>query len=314
MIWLQFIIDTTNEYADPISDCLNDMGALAVTFEDAKDHPLFEPAPGDTPLWPTTLVTGLFDENCDVLSVQYYLKKQLPEKAILKLRIEPLKDQNWVQTSLDQFKPMQFGKRLWVVPSWCEIDNQAVKQEDKQKTVMVLLDPGLAFGTGTHPTTRLCLEWLSENPPENALVIDYGCGSGILSIAAAKLGAKKVIAVDHDPQALQSTKENAKKNQLSELEIQLLLSGDASGAGGVLSLINENEKADLILANILADPLVELKDTFSALLKQNGKIVLSGILEKQTEKLIEAYSTSFDHFEVEILEGWARIAAIKKNT
>jgi len=300
MAWLQLTLETESEQADFVSDCLNEVGALAVTLQDAKDTPLFEPKPDTTPLWPMTIITGLFDANCDLGSLKKELKSTLGNDALFeKLKIEPLEDQNWVQASLDQFKPLRFGTNLWVIPTWSE-------RPPLENSVSVILNPGLAFGTGTHPTTRLCLEWLEENPPKDLNVVDYGAGSGILSLAAAKLGAKTVFAVDYDPQSLQSTNANAKQNDLPKNLIRTFLPEELP-----LTQTGETKKADLILANILADPLIELAETFAHILKPKGIIVLSGILEHQIAPLIKVYEPWFENFEIENLEGWALIKATK---
>jgi ribosomal protein L11 methyltransferase len=205
-----------------------------------------------------------------------------------------LPDQNWTRVWMDQFQPMRFGQRLWICPSGHEIPDPTA--------INILLDPGLAFGTGTHPTTRLCLEWLEAHPPKEELVIDYGCGSGILSLAAKKLGASLVFAVDHDPQALQSTRDNSEKNGFTAKDIVPVLPND----------LKLHKKADLIMANILANPLMELAPTFSELIRPKGLIVLSGILETQCEDVFKHYLPFFELVEVSKQEGWI-CAALKRN-
>ncbi|MCK4708179.1 MAG: 50S ribosomal protein L11 methyltransferase, partial [Gammaproteobacteria bacterium] len=195
MPWLQLKLDTHHEHAERISDLLSELGAVAVTFEDASDQPIFEPDPGETRLWNSTRVIGLFAADTDMEGITNSLTSHVTPELMHHLHIDPLEDKDWERAWMDNFKPIRFGKKLWICPSWhTPSDTDAVN---------IMLDPGLAFGTGTHPTTRLCLEWLDEHavPQE---VIDYGCGSGILAIAAAKLGAEQIECIDTDPQALEA--------------------------------------------------------------------------------------------------------------
>ena len=214
-------------------------------------------------------------------------------EVIQNLQFETLEEQNWTNAWIDHFQPMRFGKKLMICPSWCDSPDPTA--------INILLDPGLAFGTGTHATTRLCLEWLDSHPPHRALVVDYGCGSGILGIAALKLGASQVYAVDYDTQALESTKMNAKKNGFNLTKIIPVLP----------NALKLPQKADLLLANILADPLIELAPFFANLLHTAGIIVLSGLLENQTEKVFQHYKSWFKILEVAYENEWARISAIK---
>ncbi len=297
MSWIQIIINTQMDLAENTSEILSNAGALAVTFEDAKDEPLFEPAPESTPLWQATKVIGLFDATIDIASVKKYLKQHLDNQAVSTLKIEPIEDKDWIRAGMAHFQPMRFGKKLMICPSWCENPDPTA--------ITLMLDPGLAFGTGTHPTTRLCLEWLDQHPPTDATVIDYGCGSGILAIAALKLGARFVYAVDNDPQALISTQHNAKNNALTEKSLLTLLPEalDAS--------LKENKKVDLLLANILANPLISLAPIFAELVCENGTIVLSGFLENQIDAVFEPYKPWFKLLETKNIEGWVRMSAIK---
>lgn len=299
MPWLQFILETTEKKADIYSEHLMEAGAVAVTFLDAKDHAIFEPQVGATPLWNHTRVVGLFDADVDIAAVKFILQERLNEKALDTLQIEPLEDKNWTTAWMDQFHPMRFGQKLWIYPSWSELPSN-------NDITIVQLDPGMAFGTGTHATTALCLEWLDQSLPHtaNATVIDYGCGSGVLGIAALKLGAKKVYAVDHDPQALQSTKTNAEKNNLNELAITTFFPED-------FKHFALPQKVDVLLANILAYPLIELAPTLAGFIKPGGHIVLSGILEKQAEVIVEAYTTLFENLKIEVKDEWVRVTGIK---
>lgn len=293
MGWLQFTLRTSQTNVDAYSDCLTKAGAVAVTLESGENQAVLEPLPGTTPFWKQTSVVGLFEGGADQVAIKKFLKKHLGEEAILNLEIATLEEQNWSNAWIDQFHPMRFGKNLMICPSWCESPDP--------NAVNILLDPGLAFGTGTHATTRLCLEWLDAHPPQEALVVDYGCGSGILGIAALKLGASQVYAVDYDPQALESTKMNAAKNNLDKTKIIPVMPN-------VLKL---PKKADLLLANILANPLIELAPLFASLIRQEGGIVLAGILENQWEEVFSHYQKWFNLLEVSKEEEWVRLSAIK---
>src|SRR6185312_1985647 len=200
MPWIELHSQTTADYADSLSDQLTLLGALAVTFQDAGDQPIYEPTPGAQNLWPETIVIGLFDNSLQPESLLAYLEDQQAAGLIQSFHFKNLPDQDWERICLDYFKPMSFGERLWVCPSW--------QTPPGPNSATVILDPGLAFGTGTHPTTALCLEWLDQHIQTGACVIDYGCGSGILGLAALKLGAKEVIAIDNDPQALEASQKN----------------------------------------------------------------------------------------------------------
>lgn len=288
MPWIQLRINTTNELAEQISEQLEESGAVSVTFQDTYDNPVFEPLPGETKLWGNTDVVGLYDAQIDIDEL----------KAILNLnqysyKIEQLEDKDWEREWMDNFHPMQFGKRLWICPSWRDIPDP--------NAVNVMLDPGLAFGTGTHPTTALCLTWLDSLDLNNKIVIDYGCGSGILAIAALKLGAKRVIGVDIDPQAIQASRDNAERNNVSE-KIELYLAKD----------LPNNLQADVVVANILAGPLKELEPQINNLVKTNGKLGLSGILTTQSQSVYEAYQTHFELDPIIEQEEWCRITGKKK--
>lgn len=292
MPWLQIKFDTHPDFADAFSDALMDVGALSVSFEDSADQPIFEPPPGEMRLWQHTRVVGLFENEVDADKVLLTLTQRIAPQTLPPFRIEQLEDQAWERVWMDEFHPMRFGNRVWICPSWCEAP--------EKDAINIKLDPGLAFGTGTHPTTSLCLQWLDAHPPANLNVIDYGCGSGILAVAAAMLGAKHVWAIDHDPQAVLATNENAEVNQVS----QLITAGKAA--------ITPKEPVDLLLANILAQPLIDFAPKFATLVKTGGQIVLSGILESQTNDVIDAYKHHFDLAPIAQEEDWVRISGIRK--
>ena len=288
MPWIQLRINTTNDLAEQISEQLEESGAVSVTFQDTYDTPVFEPLPGETKRWGNTDVVGLYDAQIDVDEL----------KAILHLdqyshKIEQLEDKDWEREWMDNFHPMQFGKRLWICPSWRDIPDP--------NAVNVMLDPGLAFGTGTHPTTALCLTWLDGLDLNNKIVIDYGCGSGILAIAALKLGAMRVIGIDIDPQAIQASLDNAERNNVSE-KIELYLAKD----------LPDNLQADVVVANILAGPLKDLAPQISKLVKTDGKLGLSGILANQSQSVCKAYQAQFELDPVIEQEEWCRITGKKK--
>lgn len=291
MAWLQLIIPTNDSEADQLSDALMEHGAASVTLQDMQDQPMLEPAIGTTPMWSQTRAVGLFDANQDLKQVIESVEQQLRIK-ISDWKGEPLEDKDWVRAWMDNFKPMQFGEKLWVVPSTYE--------PPQANADNILLDPGLAFGTGTHPTTSMCLEWLDANPPKDKIIIDFGCGSGILAIAAILLGATHAEAVDLDPQALLATVDNAKKNNVSS-KIKTYLPDQF-----------DNKSTPLLLANILASPLIELAAYFSELTEIKGQIVLSGILAEQADNVLAAYRNYFDIEIWKQQDDWVCLAGTRK--
>ncbi|NOX76927.1 MAG: 50S ribosomal protein L11 methyltransferase [Gammaproteobacteria bacterium] len=292
MPWLQLVLDTTPDGAEQLSDLLSEAGACAVTFLDNADQPLYEPPPGATPLWAHTRVIGLFDADRDMGSVLAQLTKALLPASLPAHRVSPLEDKDWEREWMDSFHPMPFGKRLWICPSW--------HTPPDPDAVNILLDPGLAFGTGTHPTTSLCLQWLDRHGADHAQVIDYGCGSGILAVAALKLGAKHVWAVDNDPQALIATRDNAEKNRV----------GNAVNA--VLPEALPIITTPLLLANILAQPLMEFAERFASIVEPGGHIVLSGILDHQAKAVAACYQPWF-HMETPALQDdWVRLTGTRR--
>ncbi|MFZ7236746.1 50S ribosomal protein L11 methyltransferase [Avibacterium gallinarum] len=293
MAWVQIRINSTNQQAESLSDYLEEIGSVSVTFMDSQDTPIFEPLPGETRLWGNTDVIALFDAETDMQQIVSLLKsaRHLSEETAYK--IEQIEDKDWEREWMDNFHPMQFGKRLWICPSWREVPDE--------NAVNVMLDPGLAFGTGTHPTTALCLEWLDGLDLQDKTVIDFGCGSGILAIAALKLGVKSAIGIDIDPQAILASRNNAEQNGVSD-RLQLFLAKDAP----------QDLQADVVVANILAGPLKELAPTISQLVKTQGKLGLSGILESQAQSVCEAYQEQFSLDPVAIREEWCRITGMAK--
>ncbi|MBF6058198.1 50S ribosomal protein L11 methyltransferase [Thiomicrorhabdus heinhorstiae] len=290
MAWIQISTTTEEALAETLSDAFSECGAVSVTFEDALDQPIFEPDIGTTPIWQNTRVSALFDAKIEVGGVLALLKQLLPAVSEHTFKIEAIEDKDWVREWMDQFQPLSFGKRLWIVPSWLEApDPQGVN---------LMLDPGLAFGTGTHPTTALCLEWLDSNAPEDLSVIDYGCGSGILALAAKKLGASSVCGTDIDPQAITASLENAARNAES-IPFNLVKDFDS-------------QPVDLLLANILAGPLKELAAEFERLMKPGAQLVLSGLLASQADELIQHYKNfGIELTELRTREEWGLLSGRK---
>ena len=281
------------EHCAELEALLLEAGASSVTLMDAEDQPVFQREPGATPLWGTSTLTGLFPLEQDLKALLATLQFHPRVLNRDSLQIEPLQEQVWERTWMDNFAPKQFGKRLWICPSW--------QPPPDPEAVNILLDPGLAFGTGSHATTALCLRWLEQANLRDKTVIDYGCGSGILAIAAALLGADKIHAVDNDPQAIAATVDNSVRNDLPEDKITAYLPEALPKL-----------QADFLLANILAEPLHELADQFATLLKPEGKIVLSGILEEQTESLLARYERWFSLDKPATEDGWVRLSGSRR--
>lgn len=291
--WLELLFDTTADNADLLSDLLSEAGALAVTLKDLGDEPIYEPALGTEPLWQDTCVIGLFEADTDASDILHHIQTALQQSSPPQCHIKRLHNQDWERVWLDHFKPMKFGDRLWICPS--------AYTPPEPEAINLLLDPGLAFGTGTHATTALCLEWLDKHPLTGQTVIDYGCGSGVLAIAAILLGAQSVHAVDIDQQALTATEDNALRNGINNQVISLHTPADLPDI-----------KADCLLANILANPLKELAETFASLLKPGGAIVLSGILEEQSTDVQQAFKPWFDLNYKQTRDGWVCLAGTLK--
>jgi ribosomal protein L11 methyltransferase len=295
MTWLQLRLDADPATASILEDALLNVGAAAVTMEDDADQPVYEPGVGETPVWQRTRVTGLFTADTDMVSILAELQGHY-DQTLPALRIEILEDRDWIREWMDSYHPIQCGERLWICPSWREpVDPKAVN---------LLLDPGLAFGTGTHPTTWLCMQWLDQQDLSGLTVIDYGCGSGILGIAALLLGAEKVIAVDNDPQALLATRDNARRNNIDDARIECLLPEH----------IPDGLHGDMVVANILAGPLTSLAPSLAKMLSEGAAICLSGILPSQAEALMGCYQQWFNTLNLTIKDEWVRIAGTKSHS
>lgn len=294
MTWQQLAVVTDAEDADRLSDWFMENGAVSVTFEDAADQPLYEPKPGETPIWQATRVVALFEADFAIAPLRDELAANLGPERSRHIGLEVVEDRVWERAWMDHFKPMRFGRRLWICPSALEPPPEAADG------VLVDLDPGLAFGTGNHPTTALCLEWLDSRNLSGQSVLDFGCGSGILAVAALLLGAEQAIGVDIDPQALLASRDNAAKNGVADkLDCYF---PEQLPAGF---------EADVVLANILANPLVELAEQLAGHCKPGGGIVLSGLLAEQVEQVSQAYRPFFRLDPPRLQDGWARISGVK---
>lgn len=296
MQWQQFVMDLDSLNPEAVEEIFARHGACSVTLTDGGDKPVLEPAPGETPLWIDTRITGLFMADADLGALEIDLKSTLALDTLPQHRIEALADRDWEREWLKDFGPMRFGERLWICPN--------DSNPDSADAVVVRLDPGLAFGTGTHPTTAMCLEWLDGQPLDGKTMLDYGCGSGILAIAALKLGCAAATGMDIDPQALTASTENAVANGIAT--DFTVLGSDAEIRG----------KFDIIIANILAGPLVELAESVTTRLSSGGKLALSGILSGQVDVIQAAYAPwiAFDEPEYQSQGGqdWVRLSGKRR--
>ena len=291
MSWLELSVRVSRQNAPLVESLLENEPVLALTMTDDADDPVLEPGVGETPLWPSVCVTALFSGDTPVEPLTRMLSLLPGVDWPHQVSFRKFEDEQWERVWLDRFKPMQFGAGLWIIPGEAEVPASA--------KYALRLDPGLAFGTGTHPTTHLCLEWMDGHDFGAESVVDYGCGSGVLGITAAIKGAKTVGCVDNDPQALIATVDNAKRNEVEDT---------------IKSMTPEQftpQLADVVLANILAGPLIELAPRLSASLRPGGSLVLSGILEEQAEEVEKAYMADFPGLQKKVLDGWVLLTGIK---
>lgn len=298
MAWLQLFVNAPREQVSDIEDALINAGAVSVTLQEhirqgEQEKPILEPSLGETPLWDSSQLTGLFDADCNTQRINQLLEQQISSALIL--RWEQLEDKNWEREWMDNYQPIQCADNLWICPSW--------KTPPNPTATNLLLDPGLAFGTGTHPTTFLCMQWLAEQSFDAKTIIDYGCGSGILGIAALLLGAKNVSGIDIDPQALIATHDNVERNRLDKERFPVYL----PNAFKKLTKTPSGQQADIVLANILAGPLVELSQPLIEHTKIGGSICLSGILKQQANSVQEAYEKHIKFDPIDEKEGWVRL-------
>ena len=291
--WFELTLKADMRFtAEALDEALVESGAVAVTMKDGDDEPIFEPLPGETPLWRNTLVTGLYEVPCDVEEIKTFLIQYLDEPHLPIVETQDLEDKDWVRAWQDHYKPIKFGDNLWICPTHLP--------SPEPEVATVRLDPGLAFGTGTHPTTALCLEWLSDNKGEyiGETIVDYGCGSGILGIAGKLLGAKECYSTDIDPQAIYATKQNADTNNVE-----------------IFPALPENfapPKARVVLSNILSGPLVQLAPILGNLVLPGGHLVLAGLLDHDAEFVKDAYIHEFEFEADKSVDGWTRLHGIKK--
>ena len=294
MQWIQLIIPCSRLYSADVESAALEAGALSVTLQDAADQPILEPAVGETPLWDDCVMTALFSSKIDTNNVNEQMTTYL--SGTINARWEQLEDKDWSQEWKQHFQPLKCGDRLWICPSW-------IAPPDLN-AVNLILDPGLAFGTGSHPTTHLCLRWLDQQDLKGKIVIDYGCGSGILGIAALLLGAKQVIAVDNDPQALLASRDNAQRNNIAASRLSTYLPDD----------VPATICADVMVANILASPLISLAPKLCAMTKPKGLLCLAGLLENQIDAVSEPYLEQFTFSSPSIESEWAQLGAQKLDT
>ncbi len=287
MAWLQLRLDTHPDQVETLEQLMLATGAVAVTMEDNADQPVLEPGVGETPLWGQTRLTGLYPADTAMAEVLAAFPPGSLHAA--NQRVEILEDKDWEREWMQHYQPMPFGRRLWVCPSWMDPPDPSA--------VNLLLDPGLAFGTGTHPTTALCLGELDDMALTGACVVDYGCGSGILAVAALRLGAARALGVDNDPQALVATRDNAGRNGVPAAALEVTLPGAYDPDSWTRS-------ADVVIANILAGPLVELADTLLGFLKPGGTLLLSGLLATQAGALCEHYAGRIGLVVAGERDGW----------
>ncbi|WP_430461693.1 50S ribosomal protein L11 methyltransferase [Thalassolituus sp. LLYu03] len=296
MSWVQVRFHAGRDQVEAIENALLSTGALSVTLQDDADQPILEPELGTTPIWDNTQVIGLFDANQNTDELLADIRLNFAAEGGTELpsfKTELVEDKDWVRAWMDDYHPMQFGDRLWVCPSW--------REPPQKDAVNLMLDPGLAFGTGTHPTTALCLKYLDKAVEGNELVVDYGCGSGILGIAALLLGSRHMIGVDIDPQALTATRDNAGRNGIADDRYEIYLPEDTPAV-----------QADLTVANILAGPLVSLGDHIASLTRSGGKLALSGLLAEQADEVSACYSQWFE-MNPPVQQGdWVVLTGVKR--
>ncbi len=287
MTWLQLRLDIARADVAALEDLLLAAGAAAVTLEDNADQPLLEPGVGETPLWNQTRLTALFAADTKMEQIWQALPESLLHRT--NPRVDILEDKDWEREWIQHYQPMQFGRRLWICPSWLEPPNPSA--------VNLLLDPGLAFGTGTHPTTAMCLQQLDRMPLTGKTVVDYGCGSGILAVAAIKLGATLGLGIDNDPQALAACRDNAARNGIAPENLPVALPSDVDHKAW-------QQRAEVVVANILAGPLTDLSDILLDFLQPAGTLILSGLLHNQAEALCAHYAQTLQLRIVDEKDGW----------
>lgn len=296
MSWQQIKICFISKHLEPIEQQLIQQGAVAVTYLDAEDQPLFQTKPGETIVWDTMLLSCLFDQKTDLRPTLNWLRSNPSIISKDKIAIETVADEAWEKSWMSNFQAIQLENNFWICPSW--------QRPPDPNAVNLFIDPGLAFGSGSHNTTKLCLRWLAKTSLTNKCVVDYGSGSGILAIAAALLEAKSVIAVDNDPQAIIATKDNSSRNNIVNGHIKTFLPEQYKKTF-------KKSHANILVANILATPLQELAPFFAEIVNLGGQIVLSGLLRNQVEEMINTYKPWFDLAEIHYDQEWALMAGTR---
>ena len=295
MAWQALKFKISGEYVEALSDALFEAGALSVDVTDADEGSLKERAiylePGEEVLlsWGDNLVVGLFDQSVEIFKIVAIASDALEPIQLPPPQINLVDDQDWVRLTQQQFEPIQITKRLNISPSWSAVQNAS--------EINIILDPGLAFGTGSHPTTQLCLHWLENNLVSGQAVIDYGCGSGVLGIAAKMFGAGRVVGIDIDEDALEAAQYNALRN---EIDLEIIPAGDSF-----------KEQADIVIANILPSPLKVLAPLLNQLVKPGGHVVLSGILVAHEKELLDMYEPWFEMSTFQTMDDWVCLQGIK---
>ena len=302
--WIEVELTVGRDEAEAASDALQAMGAQSITFTDEEGAPLadavLEPGPGETPLWPTISLRALFPDSIDRDAIQTaVLGLNIAAGPLNWIRIE---DRDWERAWMERFEPMKFGRRLWIVPTGMAVPDEVA--DGASDGAVIRLDPGLAFGSGTHPTTHLCLEWIDARPMTGVAFVDYGCGSGVLGIAAALLGAESVKCVDHDSQALEATTANAVRNRVDD-RLTCLDPPEFD------DLLSTGFAADALVANILAGPLVELAPRLARAVRPGGSLSLSGLLPDQRDAVEAAYRRGFGDMNAVGRDGWIRLDGVR---
>lgn len=305
MSWITLIIRTDAEHAEALSDALLEQGALSVEIHDAaadtQDEQMLFGEPGEPSgeIWKNAEISALFEQAADIAEVLHNVSSIMPSGEDLEYHLERIEEQDWVRLTQSQFDPIQISQRLWIVPTWHSSPDPAA--------INLILDPGLAFGTGSHPTTQLCLGWLDQNLSPGGKLIDYGCGSGILAIAALKLGASHVTGIDIDPQAIEASQENALRNQCDPEKFRFVTPQHTIGSN-----VSPDHPVDVIVANILTNPLMLLAPVLAGAVRAGGDIVLSGILQEQADEVKQVYRQWFDMRTVAVQEGWVLLTGSKR--
>ena len=293
MNWIQWRLTIKGQVSEPLEALLLDSGAVSITYQDAANRPVLEPDPGEIRLWDDLILIALYQADVNSREIEGVLSNLPVWQDVHSSQWEVLEDKDWVRAWMDNYHPMQFGESLWICPTNAEPPNP--------DAINIMLDPGLAFGSGTHPTTALCLEYLEKKIQGGEEIVDFGCGSGILAIAAVKLGANKAIGTDHDPQAVIASRDNAERNGVSENQFPVLHSDDF-----------HTQPCDGVVANILAETLKHLSTEISELIRPGGWIAMSGILESQIDSVKIAYQKTIDFDQPTILDDWVLLTGTKK--